>query len=148
MCATLSVNACSTVMKTFFSLIKAHRSWLLSNRLIGQHYRHEEIQMQTGTVTNFHVLFTHAQQMQIQRRGSCQGDAGQGDSTHAHETHSISDTNAASALLAVRSTQSCGLGKAPLLQLRGLLQVQGGMSDPAALSVVVGLTWPFPTNKD
>lgn len=91
---------------------------------------------------------SRAQQMQIHRRGSCQGDAGQSDSTRAHETHSISDTNAASAPPAVRSTQRCSPGNPPLLQLQGLLQVRGGMSDPPAVSVVAGLRWPFFTNPD
>lgn len=129
-------------------------SWLLTNRLTEQHYRHEETRnlfLSLGcrqALSQISTSCSHAQQMQIHRGGSCQGDPGQGDSTHARETHSISDTNAASAQPAVRSTQRCSPGKPRLPRLRGLLQVQGGMSDLAAVSVVAGLTWPFPTNKD
>lgn len=64
------------------------------------------------------------------------GDVEQGDRTHA-QTHSISDTNAAAALLAVRSNLRCSLDKALLLLLQGLLQVQGGVSNTAAVTVVV-----------
>lgn len=71
---------------------------------------------------------------------SMHGDVERGDRTHA-QTHSISDTNAAATLLAVRSDLRCSLDKPLLLLLQGLLQVQGGVSNTAAVSVVVGLRW-------
>lgn len=66
------------------------------------------------------------------------GDVGRGDSTHA-QTRSISDTNAAAALLAVRSNLRCSLDNPPLLLLQGLLQVQEAVSNIAAFTV--GLRW-------
>lgn len=75
---------------------------------------------------------------QMHHKVSMHGDVERGDRTHA-QTHSISDTNAAAALLAVRSNLSCSLDKPPLLLLQGLLQVQGGVSNTAAVTVVVNL---------
>lgn len=134
-------------------LIRNHPSWPLGNLLI-ENLLGNIIDMEDSRVpsevsfrADWHChTFSHAQQMQNHCRGSCQGDVEQGDSTHA-QTHSISDTNAASALPAVSSTQRCGPAKPPLLLLQGLLQVQGGTSDPAAVAVVAGLTWPSSTNK-
>lgn len=73
-------------------------------------------------------------------------DVERGDSTHA-QTHSLSDANAAGTLLAVRSTLRCSLDKPLLHLLQGLLQVQGGLSHPDAVTAVVGLGWPLWTNK-
>lgn len=64
------------------------------------------------------------------------GDVGRGDSTHA-QTRSVSDTNVAAALLAVRSDLCCSLGNPPLLLLQGLLQVQEAVSNIPAFTV-----WP------
>lgn len=64
------------------------------------------------------------------------GDVGRGDSTHA-QTRSVSDTNVAAALLAVRSDLRCSLGNPPLLLLQGLLQVQ-----EAALNIPTFTVWP------
>lgn len=64
------------------------------------------------------------------------GDVGRGDSTHA-QTRSVSDTNVAATLLAVRSDLRCRLGNPPLLLLQGLLQVQ-----EAALNIPAFTVWP------
>lgn len=64
------------------------------------------------------------------------GDVGRGDSTHA-QTCSVSDTNVAAVLLAVRSDLLCSLGNPPLLLLQGLLQVQ-----EAALNITTFTVWP------
>lgn len=64
------------------------------------------------------------------------GDVGRGDSTHA-QTRSVSDTNVAAALLAVRSDLRCSLGNPPLLLLQGLLQVQEAASNIPAFTA-----WP------
>lgn len=82
------------------------------------------------------TLAFHRTCTQMHHKVSMHGDVERGDRTHA-QTHSISDTNAAAALLAVRSNLRCSLDKPPLLLLQGLLQVQGGVSNTAAVTVVV-----------